>query len=289
MEPRKKLRKLLDEGGVAVAAGCVEPLTAKLIQEAGFNSAYFSGYMAAATMLGMPDTGNYTMTEMTGWIRNVTNAIDIPLIIDADNGYGTALNAQRTVREFEKTGAAAMHIEDLLWPKYCSHIGGTRIGPTDEMVLKIKAAVDARTDPDFLIIARSEAPTGEIDETIERLLAYEAAGADAIFLVGSRSKEDLARIPEHFSVPCMCDITEGTYGPQDFTVQEAKDMGFKIVILALASFFAHVHSVREVLGEIVEHGHTLNYRERMANFQEMNAFLGIPQVWELEKQYMLAE
>ncbi|TAK36490.1 MAG: oxaloacetate decarboxylase [Chloroflexota bacterium] len=286
MKQARKLRQMLAEGEPVVAGGCVEPLTGRLIQEAGFNSAYFSGYTAAATMLALPDTGYYTMTEMDGWIRNVTNAIDIPLIIDADNGYGTAINAQRTVRHFEKLGAAAMHIEDLLWPKYCAHIGGTRVGPMEEMALKIKACVAAREDPDFMIIARSEAPTGEIDGTIERLHAYVEAGADAVFLVGARSKKDLARIPKAFNVPCMVDITEGTYGPQDFTVEEAKDMGFKIVILALATFFAKIHAVRSVLKEIKEHGHTLNFRDRMANFKEMNEFLGVPRVWQLEKDYM---
>ena len=187
-----------------MAPGAADALTARLISEAGYRAIYMTGAGTTATRLGMPDVGLPTMSEMVDNAARIADATELPLIADADTGYGGQLNVRRTVRAFEKVGVAGVHIEDQLWPKRCGHLAGKTLVPRNEMIEKVRAAVDARRDQEFLIIARTDALVVEgFDAAIDRGIAYEEAGADMIFIEAPSTPNELCRMPAAFSVPTV--------------------------------------------------------------------------------------
>ncbi|MBI4187962.1 MAG: isocitrate lyase/PEP mutase family protein, partial [Chloroflexi bacterium] len=226
-----KLRKLLKTPGIIVAPGAHNAFTAKIIEQTGgFPAVYMTGSGTAMSLLGEPDVGLLTMTEMVTQARNIANAVSLPVIADADTGYGNAINVVRTVREYERTGVAGIHIEDQVTPKKCGHFEGKQVISLAEMVGKIRAAVDAREDPDFVLIARTDARAVlGLDEAIGRAKAYVAAGADAIFVEAPQSLEELNIIARSIDAPLMVNMDEGTKTPL-LTVRELEEMGYKIVI-----------------------------------------------------------
>ncbi|HEX2174231.1 MAG TPA: isocitrate lyase/PEP mutase family protein, partial [Dehalococcoidia bacterium] len=202
MRATTKLRQLLNEPGIVVAPGAYEGISARLIEAHGFRALYLTGAGTAATVLGQPDLGLTTLTEMAAHAAHVASAVSLPVIADADTGYGNALNVVRTVRDYERAGVAALHLEDQVFPKKCGHIAGKAVIPAKEFAQKIRAASEYRTDPDFVIIARTDArAVNGLDDAIERGNLYHEAGADVIFVEAPLSREEIERIAEEVRAP----------------------------------------------------------------------------------------
>ncbi len=280
-----RLRELIRAPEILVAPGAFSPLPALLIQQAGFDAVYMTGYGTVANLLGQPDVGMVTMSEMVSNVRNIAARVAIPLIADADTGYGNALNVQRTVREYERAGAAGLHIEDQQWPKKCGHMEGKRLIPAEEMVGKIRAALDARQDPDFAIIARTDANIVlGFEETIRRAEMYARAGADLIFVDSPTSREELAQIPKRIPAPVMANMTEGGRTPT-LSNRELQELGFALVIWPVSSVWTATKAIQTLCQELREQGTTAGMADQMLSFQEFNELIGLPEVYDRETRY----
>jgi 2-methylisocitrate lyase-like PEP mutase family enzyme len=242
-----------------------------------------TGYGTAAATLGLPDIGLLTMTEMLNNARAIANAVDIPLIADADTGYGNPVNVIRTVKEYEKAGVAAIHIEDQVWPKRCGHMSGKLVIPKNEMVAKIKAALDSRDSDDFLIIARCDAIAVEgWDAAIDRGRAYEEAGADIIFIEAPESVEQMEQIPRLFKSPCLLNVAPRT---PLLPMKRLEEMGYAIAIYPGICLAATVQANLESLRNLKESGQPQDFSDFLASFMEFNQFIGVPRYNELEDKY----
>src|SRR5881392_443142 len=236
MRTTTRLRQLLSGPDLIVAPGAYDALSARLIAQSGFSAIYMTGFGTAASVLGQPDVGLLTMSEMVsraGALAAVTG--DIPLIADADTGYGNPINVRRTIHEYERAGVAGLHIEDQVWPKKCGHMEGKQVIPMEEMAQKIRAAVDARQDPDFVIIARTDAnAVNGLEDALRRGQAYREAGADVIFIEAPRSMEELQAIGETFQgVPLLFNWAESGKTPL-LPLNEIRALGFKLVIFPVS-------------------------------------------------------
>jgi len=231
MNPRQTLKKLLQRDKLLVAPGCFDGLSARLVQEAGYEAAYLSGGAVARSM-GIPDIGLVSMSEAIERAVQVVSVVNIPVIADADTGYGNAVNLVRTVREFERVGVAAIHIEDQITPKRCGHLDGKEVIPLAEMEAKLKAALAARTDPDFVIIARTDARgVNGFDDAIERARVFAKVGVDAIFVEAPQSEEELAEIPRRLpGVPLLVNVFKGGKTPM-LPMERLQKMGYRIAII----------------------------------------------------------
>ncbi|RJP68024.1 MAG: carboxyvinyl-carboxyphosphonate phosphorylmutase [Candidatus Abyssobacteria bacterium SURF_17] len=279
----RKLKDSLRRKKLIVAPGAYDALTAKLVEGAGFEAAYMTGYGTAASMRGLPDIGLLTMTEMLENVRAIAGAVGIPLIADADTGYGNAINVIRTVREFEKAGAAAIHIEDQVWPKRCGHMSGKQVIPKDEMAAKIRAAVEHRSTDDFLIIARTDALAVEgWENAIERGHAYVEAGADIMFVEAPETVEQMEQIPKLFDVPCLINMAPRT---PSLPVETLEKMGFAIAIYPAACLAATIRANLDSLRHLKETGQTQDFGDFLSAFMEFNQFIGVPGYNELEEKF----
>jgi len=279
-----RLRKLLQEPGVRITPSTTDALTARLIAEAGFEIAYMGGNATTASRLGTPDVGLITMTEMADQAARIANATGLPLIVDADTGYGNALNVQRTVRAFEAAGAAGLHIEDQISPKKCGHFSGKQLIPCAEMVGKVKAALDARNDPDFLIIARTDAIAVDgFDAAFDRLAAYRDAGADLVMFGPPCQETDLKKaVSLETPLACVMDTSGNT------PLMPAADLephGVKIAILPTAVPMAVIASVRNLLSNVQKTGTLDNIPVELASFEDYNNVLGLADIQSLETRY----
>mgnify|MGYP000868615782 CR=1 FL=1 len=282
MKTRVKLRKLLECPEILVAPGAHDALTAKIIEHVGFDAVYMTGYGQAASHLGQPDVGLLTMTEMLSRTNNMVNCVDIPVICDGDTGFGNLVNVVRTVREYEKAGAAAIQLEDQVIPKKCGHMTGRQVIPTNEMVDKIRAAVAARTDKDLVIIARTDARTiFGIEEAIERGKAYEKAGADVIFVESPESLEEMELITSSFGVPVLANIVEGGRTPL-LSATELQQIGYDLVIFPTASTYITAQAVQDLMDELKKTGTTKNLMKKMISFNKFNSLIGLPKIKEIE-------
>ncbi|WP_425058270.1 isocitrate lyase/PEP mutase family protein [Sporomusa carbonis] len=286
MRQTSVLRQLLAGGGIVVAPGAHDALTAKIIEKTGFPAVYMTGYGQAASHLGKPDVGLLTMSEMVARAANIVEAVNIPVIADADTGFGNAINVMRTVREYEKAGVAAIQLEDQVAPKKCGHMIGRQVVPQVEMVGKLKAAVDARSDADLVIIARTDARTVHgIEEAIERAKAYEEAGADVLFIESPESMEEMKRITATFSVPVLANMVEGGRTPL-VPVTELADIGYKIVIYPTASTYTLTFAINRLMENLKQTGTTAGMLDQMVTFTEFNELIGLPQIREFENIYV---
>ena len=249
MRPTTRLRRMLREPGIIMAPGAYDCLTARIIQQAGFPAVYMTGSGTAASRVGEADLGMATMTEMVTNAANIAARVDVPVIADADTGYGGVLNVHRTVRQYERAGVAAIHIEDQAIPKRCGHLDDKVVVSAEEMCQKIRAAVDSRTDDDFVIIVRTDAlaVTG-LDDTLSRCEEYVKAGADALFIEAVRTPEEIDRVTREFDVPLLYNFVEKGKSPL-IPASELERLGFKIVIYPGAAMF----TVCKVIGRVVEH------------------------------------
>ena len=285
MNPRKKLRALLAKSAYAVVPGSYDVLTARLIQLAGFEAVYLTGGGYSRSN-GYPDIGLLTMTEVVQWISRTVEAVEIPVIADMDAGYGNALNVVRSVREYEKTGVAAFHLEDQISPKKCGHYEGKQIVSKAEMVGKIKAAVDTRRDADMVIIARSDSRAIEgLQASIDRVNAYLEAGADIGFVEAPQSAEELAAIPKQLIKPALANIFEGGKTPP-LPKKDLEAMGFRIGIYPSQTHRAAIAAAKKVLAVLKRDGDTAAIESELATFNDREEAVNSRHWRELETKYL---
>jgi carboxyvinyl-carboxyphosphonate phosphorylmutase len=288
--PTTRLRERLARPEILVAPGAYDALLARLIGEAGFEAVYFSGAGASYSALGEPDLGLLTMTEMAAKAAGIARAVDLPVIADGDTGYGNAINVMRTVTEYERAGVAAIQLEDQQFPKRCGHLSGKELISSEEMVGKIRAACDARSDPDFLVVARTDARSVlGLDEALRRGEQYVAAGADVLFVESPRSVAELEAVGSHFAgVPLLANMVEGGQTPL-LPARDLQALGFRLVIFPNALTRRIVFAARELLATLRADGTTAGLLDRMADFTELNRALGIERYRELEARYLPRE
>lgn len=251
MSKANAFRTLLSGQDIVRAPGVYDGITARLVEQAGFPAVYMTG-AGTSMSLGYPDYGLLSQTEMVANASVITRTVDIPLIADADTGYGNELNVTRTVNEYERTGVAAIHIEDQVSPKRCGHLGGKEVIPVAEYVAKIRAAVAARKDPDFIIIARTDANTVTgFDDAIERANAALGAGADIAFVESPKTMEEVSAVPERVNGPCLLNLVVGGITP-NINLGEAQQLGFKIAILPSILSATIFSACDKVLAELKE-------------------------------------
>lgn len=285
MKRTTQLRKLFESGEIIVAPGAHDALTAKIIDKVGFPAVYMTGYGQAASHLGNPDVGLLTMSEMVARAAAIVETTEIPVIADADTGFGNAINVMRTVREYEKAGVACIQLEDQLMPKKCGHMLGRQVIPKTEMVGKIRAAVDARQDPDFMIMARTDARTVfGIEEALERGLAYQEAGADIIFIESPESEAEMEEINKTISVYTLANMVEGGRTPL-LTNEHLEKLGYDLIIYPTASTYVTTKAMKTLMERLKEEGTTTNMVSDMVTFSEFNDLIGLADIRELEEKY----
>jgi 2-methylisocitrate lyase-like PEP mutase family enzyme len=285
MSPRRKLRALIAKPGYTIVPGSYDVLTARLIELAGFEGVYLTGGGYSRSN-GYPDIGLLTMTEVTQWIARVVEAVDIPVIADMDAGYGNALNVVRAVREYEKTGVAAFHLEDQVSPKKCGHYEGKLLVSKAEMVGKIKAAVDTRRDADMVIIARSDARAVEgLQASIDRVNAYLEAGADVGFVEAPQSADELAAAAKQLIKPSLVNIFEGGKTPP-LPARELEAMGHRIGIYPSQTHRAAIAAAKKVLAVLKRDGDTAAIEGELATFRDREDAVNSRRWQELETKYL---
>ncbi len=285
-DKRLALRRMIDGPSLVVAPGIYDAFGARMVERAGFAAAYLTGNGVSASLIGQPDVGLVTMSEMVECAHRVASAIDIPLIADADNGHGNAMNVVRTVQEFEAAGVSAIHLEDQVLPKQCGELPGARaVIPLNEMLGKLEAALWARSDPNFLIIARTDAFSGfGIEESIKRARAFAEVGADAVFVHLGRGG-DPRSVPPAVGAPAMINMDESGESSR-FTAAEIEQMGYRIAIYPGSVRYTVAWAISRVLGELKEKGSTLDLRDQMSPFGEYNRIVGLPEFQELESRFL---
>jgi 2-methylisocitrate lyase-like PEP mutase family enzyme len=273
------LRERLSDSRIVVAIGAHDGLTATLAQRAGVEAIYQGGYAVAAHHHGLPDIGLVGLSDVVESLRRMTAVTDVPVIVDADTGYGSEVGVRRSVLELERAGAAAVQIEDQVFPKRCGHMEGKAVIPRDEMVLKVRAAREARRDPSTLIIARTDAlQVNGLDDAIDRCNAYAEAGADVTFVDAPRSREHLEEIARRVDGPLLSNMSETGRTPP-LTADELQALGYSIVIFPSTQTWLFAQVYQELLDEILTTGTTQGLRERMMAFDDVNDLLGLSR-WE---------
>ena len=270
-----------------LAPGIYDALSGLIAEQSGARAVYLSGASIAYTRFGRSDVGLVSVSEVHDTLAAVTDRIKIPVIVDADTGFGNALNVQRTVRNFERAGAAAIQIEDQSFPKRCGHLDGKVLIKTDEMVGKVKAAVDARKTSDTLIIARTDARAVEgLQEAIDRAHTYEEAGADILFIEAPRSVDELKVIRKsfHLNTPLLANMVEGGKTPVK-TADDLKSLGFNIVIFPGGAVRAATFQLQEYYAGLLENGSNAEFSKRMHDFDSLNAVIGTPELLSIGKKY----
>jgi 2-methylisocitrate lyase-like PEP mutase family enzyme len=286
MNSRQILKQLFKRERLLVAPGCFDGLSARLVEEAGFEAAYLSGGAVARSM-GIPDIGLVTMSEVIDRVAQVVAAVKIPIIADADTGYGNAVNLVRTVREFERTGVAAIHIEDQITPKRCGHLDGKEVIPLAEMEKKLQAALASRSDPDFSIIARTDARgVHGFDDAMSRGRAFARLGVDAVFVEAPQSEPELEEIPRALpNVPLLVNVFKGGKTPM-LPVERLQQMGYRIAIYPSETQRAAIHAMRQALALLRREGTTEKMDDALTTFKERDKVVGLDEWQQLEKQYM---
>ena len=270
-----------------LAPGISDALSGLIAEQSGAQAVYLSGASIAYTRFGRSDVGLVSVSEVHDTLAAVTDRIKIPIIVDADTGFGNALNVQRTIRNFERAGAAAIQIEDQSFPKRCGHLDGKVLIKTDEMVGKVKAAVDARKTSDTLIIARTDARAVEgLQEAIDRAHTYEEAGADILFIEAPRSVDELKVIRKsfHLNTPLLANMVEGGKTPVK-TADDLKSLGFNIVIFPGGAVRAATFQLQEYYAGLLENGSNAEFSKRMHDFDSLNAVIGTPELLSIGKKY----
>jgi 2-methylisocitrate lyase-like PEP mutase family enzyme len=281
-----RLRALLESGQTIVAPGAFDPLAARLVEEAGFPAVYMTGFGTSAALIGRPDVGLLTMTEMAASAGRIADCVDIPVIADADTGYGNPLNVIRTVGAYEAAGVAGIHIEDQVAPKKCGHMEGKLVISAQEMAAKVRAAVEARAQPEFVIIARTDARAVEgLEQALERARLYREAGADALFIEALVSEAEVEEAARAFpGVPLLFNWAEGGKTPP-VTLARLTELGYRIVIFPISTLLAATAAMRAILREIAVSGTPAAALADLPTFGEFVDFIGLPQVREADQRY----
>jgi 2,3-dimethylmalate lyase len=281
-----RLRALLDSGQTIVAPGAFDSLSARLVEEAGFPAVYMTGFGTSASLIGRPDVGLLTMTEMAGNAGRIAACVDIPVIADADTGYGNPLNVIRSVGAYEAAGVAGIHIEDQVAPKKCGHLEGKQVIPAEEMAQKIRAAVEARAQPELVIIARTDARAVEgLEQALQRGRLYREAGADVLFIEALTSEAEAEEAVRAFpGVPLLFNWAEGGKTPP-ISLDRLRELGYRIVIFPLSTLLAATGAMRRILQEIARAGTPAAAIRELPTFAEFVDFIGLPQVRQAEQRY----
>ena len=282
-----KLKERLGSGEIVIAPGCYDALSAVLIERAGFHAAYLSGASLAYTKLARPDIGYIGLNEVADTVSAICERTSIPLIVDCDTGFGNALHAQRTIRLVEQRGAAAAQLEDQSFPKRCGHLSDKSLIPQAEMCGKIRAAVDARTNGEFLIVARTDAIAVEgFDAALQRADAYLGAGADVIFVEAPRDETEMRGIAAHFAgrAPTLANMVEGGKTPLK-NASELQTMGYSLVIFPGGTVRALSRCLEEYFRSLRETGSTDDMRSRMNDFLSLNSMIGTPETLAKGREY----
>ena len=288
--PTARLRELLARPGCLVAPGVADAFAARLVKMEGFEAVYMTGFGTSLTRLGMPDVGLLTATEMIDNASRIVDASELPVVADADTGYGNPINTRRTIRDYEKAGVAGVHLEDQAWPKRCGHLAGKRVIPTAEMVAKIKAACDARRDDDFVIITRTDAIAIEgLDAALERGERYREAGADILFIEAPVGREQVEIVSKRFKgVPLLYNMAASGKTP-DLPADELGKLGFKLAIYPNWLLLAAIPAMQNLLRELKKTGSIAHMRDKVTNFKQFTDIAGLPEIQELENRYGLPE
>ncbi|MBI4499490.1 MAG: isocitrate lyase/PEP mutase family protein [Chloroflexi bacterium] len=287
MSTRTHLRALLRQPGIVAAPGAYDCVSALVIAATGFPAVYMTGNGVSAAYLGAADVGLLTLTEMAGQAARIAAAVSVPVITDADTGYGNPLNVTRTVQEYERAGVAALHIEDQTFPKRCGNMEGKTVIPRPEMVQKVRAAVRARQDPDLVIIARTDArdPHG-IADAIARGRAYAEAGADMVFVEGPRTREEIERVARELrGIPLVFNNSASGKVPP-INVADLEALGFKLVIFPTHALYAATRAVQQFMAALRETGDPRKAPVDLVDFESFNSLIGLDRIRELEREFV---
>ncbi|HEY2996858.1 MAG TPA: isocitrate lyase/PEP mutase family protein [Methylomirabilota bacterium] len=285
MSLRRTLRGLIDRKNALVVPGAYDGVSARLVERAGFPAVYMTGYGTSASRLGLPDLGYAGLAEMADHARNLAAAVGIPLIADADTGYGNALGVRRTVQAYEAAGVAALHIEDQVAPKRCGHLSGHQIVPLGEFAGKIRAAVEARRDPDLLIIARTDAISAVgFDEALRRGEAAARAGADVLFIEAPRDEAQVEKVARAFDTPLLYNYASGGRSPL-LPMATLRALRYAIVILPVDTLMVATKAMADFLGEVRRRDDVLALADRYFSFAEFNTLIGVTDQMALADRY----
>ncbi len=285
--PRARLRELLAGPGTLVAPGAYDALSAGLVEQAGFDVVYMTGFGTTASLIGRPDVGLLTGTEMIDNARRIAAAVNVPVIADADTGYGNAINVVRTVQAYEQAGVAGIQLEDQVMPKKCGHMSGKAVIGPDEMAGKIRAAAAARRDPDFVLIARTDAVAVEgVDAAVARAGAYAEAGADVLFVEAPTSEEDLATVARELKgvAPLVFNWAEGGRTPP-LPLERIAELGFALVLFPIGTLLAATAGIRALLATLRADGTPLAALPDLPTFDEFTDLVGLPEIGTLEHRF----
>jgi 2-methylisocitrate lyase-like PEP mutase family enzyme len=279
------LRRLVERRAGLVVPGAYDGVSARLVERAGFEAVYMTGYGTSAARLGLPDLGFAGLADMVENVRQIAAAVRIPLVADADTGYGGALAVERTVRLYEAAGVAALHLEDQVWPKRCGHLAGKEVVPREEMEAKIRAAAAARRDPDLLLIARTDAiaVTG-FPDALAGAGAYAKAGADVIFVEAPTTLGQIEAIPRALPAPCLFNYAPGGRSPLP-SIRQLAALGYAIVLLPVQTLFAASRAIAEYLDALRRTSEPARLDDRLTPFADFNALLGVPDLLERERHF----
>lgn len=283
---RPSLRvQLEDKKRIIVLPGVFDALSARIAEQVGFDAMFQTGYGSSAALLGMPDFGFLNAGETVDNARRIIRAVNVPVLVDADTGYGNPLNVWRLVQDLESFGAAGIFLEDQIWPKRCGHMVGKNVIQRDDYLPKLKAAVEARKSRDFIIVARTDAraPMG-LEEAIERGKAYKRAGADVIFVEAPRSIDELKKVADEIDAPLVANMIEDGVTPT-MPAQELLKLGYRIAVFPLSALYSATYAMREVLTELKKTGATKQTRKKMVTFKDFNRFVDLDKYLGLEKRY----
>jgi 2-methylisocitrate lyase-like PEP mutase family enzyme len=285
MANARLIRRGLAEHGQLIMPGVYDALSAKIAARAGFEVIFITGYSLSATLLGEPDFGLLTQTEVVGAAQRICSVVDKPVIVDADTGYGNAINVIRTVEDLIRAGAGGMFLEDQVWPKRCGHMKGKQVIPLDEQLKKLTAAVEARGDSDFFIVARTDSRQAlGLKEAITRGIAFKQTGVDAVFIEAPESKEEMKEISKHVPGPLVANMLERGVTPL-MGPRELKDLGFDLVVWPLAPLYAVAKSLTDVYGTLRRNGSTLEMLDHLMPFNEFNEIVGLDEKYALDAKY----
>ena len=277
-----QLRRMLNEPGIIVVPGVYDALAAKIAEKAGHQAILAGGYAVVASLLGQPDMGIITLNEIADTVHRMSMVVNIPIIADIDTGFGEILNVIRTIKELESAGASAVQMEDQVFPKRAGLTLGRKVIPTEQMIKKLHAAVDAKKDPDFVIIARTDAQP--IDEAIKRSNAYYEAGADILFIEDIHSEEEMLKVNKEVQGPTLSVMVEGS-GYPFLPAKKLEKLGFKMVYYCNSSLFAATKAVSKAMKKLKDSGTTEEMMDEMMQFKEFNELIGFNEFTEIEKKY----
>ena len=287
MKSGRVLRRLLETEDIIMAPGAPDALTARLIEQAGFPAVYMTGFAATATLIGCPDLGLLTQTEMTNHARSIVRAVNVPVIADADTGYGGPANIERTVKEYQQAGVAAIHFEDQVQPKRCGHMAGVKLVSVEHMVRRLQCALEARDDDDLLIIGRTDAlATAGREEAIRRGRAYLDAGVDMLFVDAVKQIDDAVALGKALDGTLIIAMVEGNETAR-LTPDELKQMGFSIALYPLSTLLTATHANKSLLACLKQNGTTQVRMDRMSTYSEFSDVVGLEHYTNLDDRFGL--